>query len=62
MRESSIWSHANDCGDLDRPWGPWEAAHEGEVGHGMMLPVQQAGPRSADREKGSGRSADTDII
>ena len=59
LRESSIWSDANDCGDLRRPGG---AAREGEVGRGMAFPGHQAGPRSADPEKGSGRSADTDKI
>lgn len=60
LRERSIWGHENDCGDLQRPGGPWEAAREGEVEHGMMLPMHQAGTRSDDPQKGSGRSAGTD--
>jgi len=56
-RESSFWGHASGCGELHRPGGPWEAVHEGGLGHGMMLPLHQAGPGI-----GSGRSADTDKI
>lgn len=59
LRESRIWGRANDCRDLQGRGGPWEAAREGEVGRGVMLPGHQAGPGSAEPEKGSGRRADT---
>lgn len=60
LGESSIWGH--DVGICTGLGGPWEAAREGEVGHGVVLPVHQAGARSADPGKGSGRSAGTGEI
>lgn len=42
--------------------GAMEATKERGVGLGMMLPMDQPGPRSTDSEKGSGRSADTEKV